>query len=143
MVDWKAPSEDELRQGVAMILGTGSNPAMQAEVYETYVEKLHKPEHVEAFARLMAHMTNPMTRSRYNTLRRLEHIDVPTLVLWGTDDTVNDLSMGIDVVKGIKDSKLIVYNGVGHSIPQEIPGQFAQDVLDFLAPVAVREKAAV
>jgi pimeloyl-ACP methyl ester carboxylesterase len=134
MVDWKPPSEVELAHGVEQILGVGADAEMRKRVYNTYLEKLRKPDHVEAFAKLMSHMTNPMTRERYNTLRRLSHIPVPTLVLWGTDDLVNDLSMGIDVVKGIKGSKLIVYNGVGHGIPQEIPNQFARDVLDFLAP---------
>jgi pimeloyl-ACP methyl ester carboxylesterase len=137
MVDWKAPTEAELRLGVEMILGVGANDEMREQVYRTYLEKLHRPEHVETFTKLMAHMTNPMTRSRYNTMRRLPHIPVPTLVLWGTDDVVNDLSMGVDVVKGIPGAKMIVYNGVGHSIPQEIPDQFVRDVLDFLAPVSL------
>ena len=34
----------------------------------------------------MRHMTNPLTRQRYNTLRRLPFITVPTLVIWGRDD---------------------------------------------------------
>ena len=34
----------------------------------------------------MKHMTNPLTRPRYNTLRRLPHIKAPTLVVWGRED---------------------------------------------------------
>ena len=77
-------------------------------------------------------MTNPLTRQRYNTLRRLPHIKAPTLVLWGRDDQVNALEMGEATARGIPGARLIVYDGVGHSPAQDVPEQFNRDVIEFL-----------
>ena len=62
----------------------------------------------------MKHMTNPMTRPRYNTLRRLAYIPVPTLVVWGDKDATNDVSMAHELHDGIKGSKLVIFEGIGH-----------------------------
>ena len=86
----------------------------------------------EAFAKVMKHMTAPLTRQRYNTLRRLPHIKAPTLILWGTDDKTNDFALGGEIQAGITGSKLKAYEGTGHRLPQEQPARFVQDVLEFL-----------
>ena len=130
MVDWQPPSEENIREQVGRNL-----PADQREkVVQGFLDKRNNPEQVEAFANVMRHMTNNMTRERYNTIRRLPGISVPTLIMWGTADTTNDLSMGVDMINGIPNAKMIVYNGVGHGVPQQIPEQFVRDVLAFLAP---------
>jgi pimeloyl-ACP methyl ester carboxylesterase len=100
-------------------------------ILQTYLDKQADPKQVEGFAKVMKHMTNPMTRQRYNTLRRLPHIKPPTLILWGRDDKTNALEMGEDQNKGIPGSKLIVYDDTGHGVPQERPKEFVRDVLAF------------
>ncbi|TMC48904.1 MAG: alpha/beta hydrolase [Chloroflexi bacterium] len=78
-------------------------------------------------------MTNPLTRQRYNTLRRLPFITVPTLVVWGRDDPINSLAEGgMPTANGIPGARLIVYDNTGHSVPWEQPVRFPGDVLDFL-----------
>jgi pimeloyl-ACP methyl ester carboxylesterase len=78
-------------------------------------------------------MTNPLTRQRYNTLRRLPFITVPTLLVWGRDDPVNSLKeVGMPTANGIPGAKLIVYDDTGHSLPWEQPERFSSDVLAFL-----------
>ena len=57
---------------------------------------------------------------------------MPTLVVWGDKDATNDVSMAHELNDGIKGSKLVVFEGIGHGVPQEAPDQFAQDVLEFL-----------
>ena len=75
----------------------------------------------------------PMTRQRYNTLRRLPAIKAPTLILWGTDDKTNGLDeCGIPLHEGIKGSEMRIYEGTGHGLPQEQPERFVKDLLDFL-----------
>jgi pimeloyl-ACP methyl ester carboxylesterase len=128
MVDWQPPSEEELRKRV----GNGLPPEERERVQQIYLEKLTKPEHVEAFAHVMKHMTNPDTRIRYNTMRRLARIPAPTLVVWGAEDKTNDVSMAHEHADGIPNSKLIIYEGVGHGIPSEAPDRFTADVLAFL-----------
>jgi pimeloyl-ACP methyl ester carboxylesterase len=73
-----------------------------------------------------------MTRSRYNTVRRLPLIKSPTLIVWGDNDKVNDLSLGEIMRDGIKGSKLVVFPDTGHGVPQERPKEFAKALLDFL-----------
>jgi pimeloyl-ACP methyl ester carboxylesterase len=80
----------------------------------------------------MKHMTNPMTRQRYNVVRRLPYVKAPTLIVWGRDDKVNDLSLGETLRDGIKGSKLVVFDETGHGVPQERPAEFSKALLDFL-----------
>ena len=87
---------------------------------------------VESFAKVMKHMTAPLTRERYNTLRRLPFIKAPTLICWGTADQTNDFSLSALVHDGIKGSKLAVFEGAGHGVSDEQPEAFVKEVMDFL-----------
>ncbi|HEU0168125.1 MAG TPA: alpha/beta hydrolase [Chloroflexota bacterium] len=132
MVEFKVPAADALRQQFANRKPAGGLTG--EDMAATFIKKIDLPGHGEAFAKVMRHMTNPTTRQRYNTLRRLPHIKVPTLVVWGRNDPVNKLEeCGEPTAKGIPGAKLIVYDGVGHGVPQENPEQFNKDVLAFLA----------
>jgi pimeloyl-ACP methyl ester carboxylesterase len=131
MVDWTPPAADGVRERISKRLANAPVPA--EPIVEQYVNKVTDPQHTGAFAKVMKHMTNPMTRQRYNVLRRLPYIKAPTLVIWGRDDKVNDLSLGEAVHEGIKGSKLVVFDTTGHGVPQERPAEFSKAVLDFLA----------
>ena len=130
MVEFKVPSEEQIRAGLEGRMK--ASPEYADRVLQTYLDKAKDPAYGEAFAKVMKHMTNPMTRNRYNTLRRLAHIHVPTLVVWGDADKTNDVSMAHDLHNGIKDSKLVVYEGIGHGVPQEAPDRFVADLKAFL-----------
>ncbi len=41
---------------------------------------------MEAFAKLSRHMGDAVTRARYDLLRRVPYIKVPTLYVWGNKD---------------------------------------------------------
>jgi pimeloyl-ACP methyl ester carboxylesterase len=130
MVEFKMPSAEQIRQQLA--------PRAQAagldveELAAAAIQKRDLPGHEEGFAAVMRHMTHPLTRQRYNTLRRLPLHTAPTLVIWGRDDQVNALEMGEATANGIPGAKLVVYDGVGHGPPQEVPEQFNRDVIQFL-----------
>jgi pimeloyl-ACP methyl ester carboxylesterase len=131
MVEFKVPEPEQIRQQVA-----GRATKAGVEVDELAAAALKKRElegHGEAFGKVMRHMTNPLTRQRYNTLRRLPFIKAPTLVVWGRDDQVNALEMGEATARGIPGAKLVVYDGVGHAPPSESAEQFNKDVIAFLA----------
>jgi pimeloyl-ACP methyl ester carboxylesterase len=132
MVDWKPPEADGVRERISARVAKAGAPVAGEAIVEQYVKKVTDPEHTGAFAKVMKHMTNPMTRSRYNVLRRLPHIKVPTLILWGDNDKTNDVSMGEALRNGIKGSKLVVFPDTGHGVPQERPKEFAKEVLDFV-----------
>jgi pimeloyl-ACP methyl ester carboxylesterase len=63
---------------------------------------------------------------------RLGEISIPTLVLWGAADPLLPLSLGEDLHRGIRDSQLIVYPGVGHMVTEEAAEQSQRDVVLFL-----------
>jgi pimeloyl-ACP methyl ester carboxylesterase len=130
MVEFKVPEPDQIRQQLSPRAAAAGMDV--DELAAAPLKKRDLPGHGEAFAGVMRHMTNPLTRQRYNTLRRLPHIKAPTLVLWGRDDQVNALEMGEATAKGIPGARLIVYDGVGHSPAQDVPDRFNRDVIEFL-----------
>jgi pimeloyl-ACP methyl ester carboxylesterase len=77
-------------------------------------------------------MNNPATRQRYNTVRRLPHIPVPTLIVWGDRDETNALEMAHTLHNGIAGSKLVVLPDTGHFIPTERPAELATTLIEFL-----------
>ncbi|MBO0693680.1 MAG: alpha/beta hydrolase [Acidimicrobiaceae bacterium] len=123
MVEWQPPAPEAIEEGLA-----GQDPAIVKERLEASTD----PAVVTSFRGLMDHMTNPETRVRYNTLRRMPHIKAPTLVLWGEDDKVNDLEAARLSHENIPGSELKVLPGVGHAVPREAPEVFVQTVVEFL-----------
>jgi pimeloyl-ACP methyl ester carboxylesterase len=133
MVEFKVPEPEQIRQHYARLAGASGGTLDVDELAAAFIHKRDLPGHPEAFAKVMRHMTNPLTRQRYNTLRRLPFISVPTLVLWGRDDPVNALEeVGMPTARGIPNAKLIVYDNTGHGVPAEQPARFAEDVIEFL-----------
>ena len=99
---------------------------------EERIGLIHDEAATAGFARLMGHMTNPETRQRYNTVRRLPLITSPTLVLWGDKDKTNALELGQQTHDLLPDSTLVVFEGVGHALYREAPERFVATVTDFL-----------
>ena len=51
---------------------------------------------------------------------RLNEINVPTLVIHGTEDAILPLDHGIALADGIKNSKRMIMDRVGHEIPEQL-----------------------
>jgi len=60
------------------------------------------------------------------------HVDVPTLVQWGTEDTWLPLPLGRQFASEIPDATLETYPGVGHVPMEEAPVETAGDAMAFL-----------
>lgn len=129
MVEFKVPTPEQIRDQLKHRFPEGTDTDALAD---SLIKKQDLPGHAEAFAGVMRHMTNPTTRQRYNTLRRLPKIKAPTLVIWGRDDETNALEMGETTAKGIPGARLIVFDNVGHMVPQQRPDDFNKVVLEFL-----------
>jgi pimeloyl-ACP methyl ester carboxylesterase len=133
MVEFQVPTPERIREHYARLASASGGVFTVDELAAPFIAKRELPGHGEAFAKVMRHMTNPLTRQRYNTLRRLPFIKAPTLVIWGRDDQVNSLEeLGEPLARGIPGARLIVYDGTGHAVPWEQPQRFATDVLEFL-----------
>lgn len=131
MVRWEPPGEEQIRTGLANALGPDVLDAFP-EVVEERIKAAADPVVTASFRGLMDHMTNPETRVRYNTVRRMPSISVPTLVLWGSDDAVNDLDAARTSHDLIPGSELLILDGIGHGVTREAPEQFVAAVSRFL-----------
>jgi pimeloyl-ACP methyl ester carboxylesterase len=63
---------------------------------------------------------------------QLRQLKVPTLIMWGAQDTWVPLSMGERFKQDIADSELIVYPNLGHLPMEEDPMTTARDAMAFL-----------
>ncbi|MEX2431539.1 MAG: alpha/beta hydrolase [Dehalococcoidia bacterium] len=131
MVTFQVPSAEQIRNQISHRFPEGAVDA--DELAAPYVHKTTLDGHGDAFGKVMKHMTNPQTRQRYNTLRRMPFITAPTLVVWWRDDDVNALEMVEETARRIPGAELVVLDNVGHAVPQQKPEEFNKAVLAFLA----------
>ena len=78
-----------------------------------------------------------ITRSSYPqqndiTPTDLMKVNQPTLILWGREDSVIDVSMASKFDEVIENSTLIIYEQVGHVPMEELPDKSADDVRTFM-----------
>ena len=67
---------------------------------------------------------------------RLHEIDVPALIIHGTEDAILPLDHGIAVADGIKDSKRMIMEGVGHEIPEELLPEIIEAIIENIRRVS-------
>ncbi|HLG74354.1 MAG TPA: alpha/beta hydrolase [Chloroflexota bacterium] len=130
MTEFQPPSRDELRD---MLKRTVKVDVDIEALTDANFKKTQVPDAVEAYRRILRHMNDPANRARYNTVRRLPHIKVPTLVVWGDRDEVNAPEMAHTLHDGIPGSKLVMLPDTGHFIPTERPKELAQALIDFFS----------
>ena len=61
----------------------------------------------------------------------LEHVHIPTLIIWGDMDRETPMYMAKKLIKKIKDNKIIVYEGAGHFSYLERPELFERNLRSF------------
>ncbi len=61
---------------------------------------------------------------------RLSEINTPTLVIHGTEDAILPLDHGIALADGIKDSRRLIMDGVGHEIPEELLSEIINAIVE-------------
>ncbi|HSK84709.1 MAG TPA: alpha/beta hydrolase [Rubrobacter sp.] len=77
-----------------------------------------------------------------DTSKELHKIKVPTLLVWGDRDAASPRSEQGVLVEAIAGSRLVVYEGAGHSVHWEDPERFASDLVSFIETVIDREREA-
>jgi len=95
------------------------------ELVDRYYDLFNREGNAEAFFSL----ANAKYRNRTN---KLKDIKAPTLIIWGEDDNWMPLENGYWFQVCIPDSKLIIYEGVGHIPMEEAPELTAKDLQRFL-----------
>ncbi|MCB9233169.1 MAG: alpha/beta hydrolase [Bacteroidia bacterium] len=64
---------------------------------------------------------------------RIQTVQIPTLIMWGSKDRVIDIKDAHRFAKDIPHNKLVIYEKVGHIPMVEIPEQSAADLEAFLS----------
>ncbi len=67
---------------------------------------------------------------------RLSEINIPTLVIHGTEDAILPIDHGIALANGIKDSKRFIMEGVGHEIPEELFSEIINEIIENISRVS-------
>lgn len=103
---------------------TFGRPVSKAFVDAMIDENLKVPARVwrDAFASLMD----------YDDSADIDALEVATLVIWGDKDEIIDRASTEALARSIRNSKLVVYEGIGHSPHWEDPVRFAHDVAAFV-----------
>ena len=74
-----------------------------------------------------------MARDEEAFAARLGEISMPTLIIWGDKDGLIPVSAAHEFKARIPHAELVIYENVGHIPMEEVPGESAGAVADFLA----------
>ena len=61
-----------------------------------------------------------------NRVHLLNSLKIPALIIHGREDLLVPLSAGIDTAKHIRNSRLVVFPGMGHNLPLQLLERFAE-----------------
>ncbi|MDZ7687626.1 MAG: alpha/beta hydrolase [Halobacteriales archaeon] len=95
------------------------------ELVERYYDLLRREGNREAIVQRM----QSLPESRED---EVPEIEIPTLVMWGEQDTWIPLEHGERFADEIPDAELVTYEGVGHVPMEEVPDMTVPDVAEFL-----------
>jgi pimeloyl-ACP methyl ester carboxylesterase len=63
---------------------------------------------------------------------KLRQLRVPTLVIHGADDVMCDVSGGRATAAAIPDAELVIFDGMGHSLPRPLWPEFATHIAELV-----------
>lgn len=108
-----------------------------AEAVEEAQRRLETPWHADVYVRTLRAIVTAFLRAYLpgaGSLWRLAaRVTVPTLVVWGRQDRMVDVSLAPRVARTIPDSRLLICDDVGHVAQMEVPRVVARAVVAMLA----------
>ncbi len=125
--------------GLILIGSAGTNPTL-ATAGETEIEKFL--DQVVAVNRNndRATMRNIILNNNKEEVKIgdnfLKKINIPTLILWGSDDPRIPVDYGVKLSKEIKNSKLEIIPGGGHNIHYSHYEEVCKSISDFLESIS-------
>lgn len=97
------------------------------EVAEGYVKPFRTPGIEDAFAQMVKGFVEDD-----DLPKRIPEIIIPTLIVWGENDTIIPVSAAKKFNELIKGSKLIIYPEAGHMPMEEHPAEFNKAISEFI-----------
>ncbi|SDJ02095.1 alpha/beta fold hydrolase [Paenibacillus naphthalenovorans] len=129
MTSFKPPVYDDILKHVSET-SCGETTKI-AETAKRWYERTLLPGALEAYQKILNHMNEPTHRARYNLQRRLPYIKSPALIIWGSEDKINDISMGELMHSLIPHSEMAVVS-CGHYGPSEKPREINALIIQFI-----------
>ncbi|MFN7251677.1 MAG: alpha/beta fold hydrolase [Anaerobacillus sp.] len=103
-----------------------------------YDKSLITDKHIEEFGKPLqekAFYTSLISLLRYRegdlTSEQLKMINLPTLLIWGKEDTVVPVYVGKKLVSDLSNSQLVTYKKTGHLITEERPNEVFEQILTY------------
>jgi pimeloyl-ACP methyl ester carboxylesterase len=116
-------------QRLALIRLYGSRKRIPAGTFEGYAAPLAKPGLVE-HALSIARTWTADLREVEAALPKLAGI--PTLLLWGSEDPAVYASSAKPLAENFRNSRTIIFPGIGHLPYEECPEEFNRALIEFL-----------
>ena len=102
------------------MFGSPAYPESDEEVAIAVKSEFKRSNNPAGYLRQMAAI-----RSAPNRNKLLNELKMPVLIIHGKQDTLVDVSGGIETKKQISHAKLVLFEGMGHTLPQPLLAQFA------------------
>jgi len=130
LASFEVPSEDKVRQALTPMMGAVTASEFDAVVAQK-VQKMNQPGYAEAYGGMMKTMADGANRARFNLLRRLPHLEMPTLFLIGRGDPTSETAEKLQAM--VPGSQLVIIETGAHQVHYENAEEFARAVTEFLA----------
>lgn len=107
----------------------GDPSRITEETLEGYARPLIEPGRFEHAVRIVRSWNRDM-RELESALEKIR--DMPTLIVWGSEDRVVDPASAAVLSRHLKNLRIAIMNGAGHLPYEECPEEFCRIVADFL-----------
>jgi 2-hydroxy-6-oxonona-2,4-dienedioate hydrolase len=126
MVAAEDPTNDNVRKYLEWHL---HDKTLITDELVDYIVQMHtgRPDMTEARGKVTRN-SDPYP----DNMREMEKITAPTLLVWGRDDHVCYVEIGIAALNVTKNSRLVILKDTGHWVPFERPAEYVAHVLPFL-----------
>ena len=119
------PTQDGTKTAFQMMAGI--HKEVDSDTIDGFIQRMTLPNAKMAFMSTILGIRNAVPLSE-----RLEKISVPTLVVWGKQDTLIPITYSEDFVSSIKNCQFVEMENSGHTPYVEESEKFLEIVLKFL-----------
>lgn len=102
------------------MFGSPAYPESDEEIAIAVKSEFKRSNNPAGYLRQMAAIRSAPSRNKL-----LNGIKIPVLIIHGNQDTLVDVSGGIETKKQIPHAKLVRFEGMGHTLPQPLLAEFA------------------
>jgi pimeloyl-ACP methyl ester carboxylesterase len=121
---------------LARAVGRGSD-VNDRRPLDPYVEALRAPGAARGLVQFLTAVDPVATEAAWHIVRAAPP---PTLVMWGAEDRVHNLSYGRRIAAEIPSAAWVPVAGAGHLLPEERPERVAEELVAFHADIASTPK---